>query len=280
MDLALRGDAVLEARSAGAGVSLFGVFMRTLRKELLSEEQRQQLKLVEFAASKIGTEVLKASSLDDLEDRLDWAAEQPEMNHLVALLVASLTQKTLKEAAEPSHPFADALREADMLGASMLLEQAMQYAAASADVLGQLATGHGIELLRDLARQPTGEPLSFLADPSVPVELARLFLTSVRGTAAFFALCHIVFSGRKTDPWLVRALAERVLDGQRANLRFLASIPGVQVPEGLIRASEKLDVAHLQARTEQAQHRLDAVVEQARVSGAVVFPADAEPGDD
>jgi hypothetical protein len=89
---------------------------------------------------------------------------------------------------------------------------------------------------------------------------------------ASLALGQALSRDRAVEPWLARALCERVRDGLREGLRLLASIPGNAVPEKLIPARERLNLTRLEAEQQAAVRVADEQLAAARSSNADVFP--------
>lgn len=115
-----------------------------------------------------------------------------------------------------------------------------------------------------------GDPLKFLA--TVHPTLARPLLTFVRGIPCSLVAVGAAANKEKLPSWLARELATRALAGQREGLRFIASMPGVEIPEALVPAAERWDLPALSAEYLANEMRLAELFRLAEESGDVFYP--------
>jgi hypothetical protein len=202
-------------------------------------------RLVEYAAQRFGSQLLKAADIDDLDDRLDELVSAPGIAHLNGLMA---------DDALPSEPLdrssVKALAEAmgDVLGAAsgQAVADAQPLLDAWLDAQRQLGT-----LLAQAKAQreipPASKPLS-LYDPDVPVEFLRAAFHNLRGGLCGLAILYAIMEGQPVEPWLAEALTKRLIESAFEHLRLLASIPEITVSETAMPRHERLDLARVVER--------------------------------
>lgn len=98
----------------------------------------------------------------------------------------------------------------------------------------------------------------------------------LRAVVCLLAMAQVVITGRRPEPWLARAIIERWVEGIRAQLRLLASLPGTSVSETLIPNEERLDLTRLSRQAEEAHRRMQEKLLEAKASGEEIYPPTAE----
>lgn len=262
----------------GFWASLVDVLGQFVRGALLTDEDERRLHLAAFAGSRLGHAILRAESVDDLDDRIDAAIQDPELGRLSALGFRSSGGQALsRPATEPR--IAPALAGVFGHGALGRLEEGDRLAGVIAAAAAQLRTRMDPATLVPGAERGA-EPLAFLSDPGTPVEVAAGLLGGLRAAACLAAITQASLLRQKLVPWIALALAERWVEGQWALLRLLASMPGVTLPETLVPPEEKLDLEALLASARATEERLQELLEAAKASGETIYPARAEAGDE
>lgn len=269
---ALSAEFVRATGQTTGWAGLFGAAARKLRWLLLSPKQKEAVKLIEVAASRLGAPILDSTSIEDLQARLDALAENPDLLHIEALLLGLVTPSMLEASAtslEPSEEEIDAIGQA----VAELFARGLRLEAAIADAVRQIVAALGPEALKATAQYSAAEdPLWFLNAPGVPPEMGAILLQARHAELCFFALLHIILSDRRADPWIVRAVAERWVSGKRGHLRYLASLPGVRVSEDLIPMQERLDINVLVAQAARYEKRVEEEFKRLDESGAPFWP--------
>jgi hypothetical protein len=211
-----------------------------------TNEEEQVLHLIEFVAARFGDPLLHAASIDDLDDRLDTLVGSSEALHCTALLArhAPLFQESAPISAKL---FSDAAGESLGAGQSLLITQSQKVLDAWLDAQRQAVSQIASHEPVDVERVFTFS----LASPEIPAEIADLVFHSLRAGFCSMAIVHANIIGTQIEPWLARALIERLVTSAREHLRLLASIPGVVVDEAMVPRSRRLDLAALDTR-----HRL------------------------
>jgi hypothetical protein len=103
--------------------------------------------------------------------------------------------------------------------------------------------------------QPTSDdPLEFLFH--APLPMAHALLCHIEGSLCLFALVGAVIDERALSSERARELAQRALDGSRAALRLVASLPGSGVPDAVVAPEERLDLATIHAAWQANEERV------------------------
>ena len=251
------------------------VLARFVRGALLTEEEERRLHIAAFAGLRLGDPLLHAESVDDLDDRIDAAIQDPELGRLSAFGFRSAQGPGPSEGAA-EHAIAPALADVFGAGALRRLEEGDVLATAIARATGQRwGRIERAAILQSPA--PRDEPLAFLADPGVPAQVAEALLGGLKAAACLTAITQASLLRRRLQPWLALALAERWVEGQRAFLRLLASMPGVTVPEAILPAGERLDLERLLALASATKVRMGEMLAAAKGSGEKIYPPWSEP---
>lgn len=85
-----------------------------------------------------------------------------------------------------------------------------------------------------------------------------------RAGLVLLALGRAAESAESIEPWLALALVERFVAGVHAHLRLLAAYPGVSVPDDVLPAEDRLDLARIFERHARARAHADRSYEAAR----------------
>ncbi|MEI8255156.1 MAG: hypothetical protein WCJ30_05730 [Deltaproteobacteria bacterium] len=214
-----------------------GRLIRNLRAQVVGVPDH--LRFVAEAMKVLGPQVLGARDLDDLDEQIDAVIDRPEFRNLSAQAADLILGGKLTGFGSPV-AYPPELLATVGAGQAMLLAETDSLASALASAYGEFVSA----LTNDQQRY----------------------------SVASLALGEAVALGRALEPWIARALCERVRDGLRASLRLIASIPGSDVSLALIRAEDRLDLGQLDADHRTAVDIADAQLGQARASGSDVFP--------
>ena len=270
MESALPGRIEQPAAEIGFWSSLVDVLARFARGTTLSDSERHRLHLIGFAASRFGAPLLSAGSLDELDDRVDTLISDPEILQLGDFGIRSMPETDLHRLAAEAAPPPPLV---ELLGRGTLphLEEGFRLMAAAAEALASLLPD-----LRAVPPRPADpgeptDPLAFLSDPAIPAEVGACLLGAFRAVVCLLAIAQVVITRQRPEPWLARAIVERWTGGMRAQLRLLASLPGLSIPESFIPAEERLDIAKLSRQAQEADRRMREMMEAAKASGENIY---------
>ena len=231
----------------------------------LSEVQRH---FIAESAARVGDPILASADLDDFACRLEEVMEGPDFRDWLRMLRGLVTKKDIHalatECSEPSRDLVEKFGCEWLLADGFRLVHAIAIAALSLESLEDFLTSKD-----EIASNE--DPLAFLADPEVPVPIARVLLTSFQGTACFPAILRATTVGRP-PAWLARAIAETWVRGLRADLRLLASIPGAEVSEELVPREERIDLQRAARTAKMADLAFRELVDRARETNAPIYP--------
>ncbi len=225
-----------------------------------TDEEEQVLHLIEFAASRFGDPVLRATSVDDLDDRLDALVSSPEALYCTALLAQHVSLFQKSEAISAAR-LAESVGE--NLGAAQgrVISESQQVLDAWFDAQRQVAG-----LIASHAPTDAERIFEFsLASPQIPAELAQLVFHSLRAGYCSLAIVRVTAAEMPIEPWLARALTERLVASAKEHLRLLASMPGVKVDEAIVPPAMRLDLDAIEARHQRARLASQRSLEQARI---------------
>jgi hypothetical protein len=235
------------ATSSGA-TSWFGLLLRWLQRTVASAPADDTtLEAMRTMALALGRPLLEATSRDDLDDRLEQAFQRPEFARANIEATRCVRLDELAEVALPKDP-PPALVRVIGATAAKIIAGTGPLVAGLGSVIAQIAAEHGREALSGAA----GSSPDVLALPGVHSTIKRALLGGLRSSAAFLGIAAAVFEDRKLEPWLSLALAESYRDGLYQYMRLLASLP-VHVPEVLVPAADRLDLAALQRRAREGE---------------------------
>jgi hypothetical protein len=271
MESVLTSPIVRTATSSGS-VTWLDVLVRWVRRTTLSASERELLDLARRAAERVGAPLLGATSLDELEARLEAAALDPELQQFGLAAWRRVTLESLAAATWGADPDPDFVR---VLGPTpaRIVAAANPMLGAVISVMVQLLVTPGPDTLDGAT-----DLQSFLVEPGIPSEIKLAVLRGTMSSAALLGLSHAVLTEAKLDPWLALALAEHYRDGLRSYLGFLAGLP-VHVPESVLPLAERLDIEALQQRVEMAEAEIAQLVDQAAAAPDGVFWS-GDPDDD
>jgi hypothetical protein len=186
-----------------------------------------------------------AGSPDDLEEALSVLVGERDLLRLLGDL-STLVAGLGAESAEASHALLDAVRTLDDPAASILAE---------AIEIDRYTSEANVGARMPSWMQPTSDdPLEFLFH--APLPMARALLCHIEGSLCLFALVGAVIDERALSSERARELAQRALDGSRAALRLVASLPGSGVPDAVVPPEERLDLATIHAAWQANEERV------------------------
>lgn len=229
---------------------------KSVAEHVATDEERQVLHLIEFASSRFDGPLLHATSVDDLDDRLDALTDSPEALHCTELLA-------------PHMP---------LVQASLPMSAALLAAAAGRspeEAPGQVIKDPQriLEAWLDAQRQATQLMWSRdaprvseapFAGTDLPIEIEKLIFHGLRANFCGLAIEQVFSAGRQIPVWLAGALADRLVVSARQHLRLLDSLPGVAVDEAIVPDTERLDFAAIEARHQRAKAASQRSYERAR----------------
>lgn len=241
---------------------LLGAVRNWLSAASLDSSEEEGLRLLQFAASRFGDKLLRAGSRDDLDDRLDELLDDPSFHHVAALMGGGIDWERVEVIEDAAWP--DAFQRAVGAGQLPLLDEADRLMAAWAREIrrlaSELAAGSGMPAAEEVARR---SPV-LLTSPDVPPELAMATAGGLRASATMLAFVWAAAHGHPIEPWLSRALAERLVAGLRANLRLLASMPGSEVDESIVALDQRWDLEAIARRHALARQHAEKSLAEAR----------------
>jgi hypothetical protein len=241
-------------------VSLWRKLRAAVEVHQATNEEQQVLHLIEYVTSAIGRPVLEASDVDDLDDRLDAVIGSEAMLASIQYLLAQ--HLTLFETAEPPSTTRFAAAAGDSLGAAQarLLTEAQPMLDAWLSAQRQGIAHHAAEMSTWAGRRRDLD----LGSPDLPAELAECLFHALRATVCIIAIARAVIGEQRLEPWLSRALTERLLDSAKQHLRMLASLPGIIVDEAIVPPAERLDLAAIEVRHRRARDVAQRTLQAAR----------------
>lgn len=254
-------------------LKLWDLALRVVRRAAMSEEDRGLLELVRRGSETVGARLLDAASLDDLAERVQEAILSPELQQVSRHAARAMPLALLEQTAAFREASPEVVRVLGEGPAKRLVEL---------DSLGRAAASVLFQLLATLGPDALGavddDPLAIVYDATIPSCVGRCILQGLRADACTLALTRAVERGERPAPWLMRALVDRLVDGQRDRLRLLASIPGVSVPFEIIPEDQRFDLRKLAGQREASEARFQRWATEAEASGQdVYFPeGDAE----
>ncbi len=244
---------------------------RDLRSRVLArsatKEEAELLHLLEYAASRHGDVLLAARDVDDLDDRLDAQLDDPDVFRWNAL-ISSLALPSLRNEVAESGSFVRAAEPVLGAGQARALEAAEPLLDAwlRAQQAALLLFSDDDMVAGVAAIQAIGPAI--LTRPDVPPEVAAAFRGALTAGLCTLAVARAINESAKLDGWLARALVERLIDGVRAHLRLIASVPGVNVSEAVMPHGERLDPARIEERHRRARELADRAFAAARKRSA------------
>ncbi len=229
-----------------------------------TKEEEALLHLVAYAVSHFGDAVLSASDVDDLDDRLDDLLEEPGIFHW-NVLATRRARPLLRDDPTPADDFT--ATATPVLGEGQA--RALQLAAPLLDaylqtqrrVMASVSAEDVEEAMRDLEAVGPG----FLTSPEVAPEIADSLAGGLKAGLCLFAIARALSEETRIEPWLARALVDRLVAGVRSHLRLLAAFPGADVPESVLPPEGRLDLDAIHQRHTRARAQASRSYDAARV---------------
>jgi len=230
----------------------------------------------------IAPDLLAAVNVDDLAERLDTVLEH---RHLARMLDLVLHGMEWQKSLPPSDPVILRPEIAAVLGPQATTQLCSQIT---------LFLGH-ISVVRQLIqkRMEAGMPIAALSqpdtrsfserlteDPAMPSEVFSRLLKAIYGDIAFLCLLDAARRQQILAPWLAATMAGYVIEGSRAHLSLLASMPGISVPLELIPVEERFDVGGARQRTAEFLLGAQSMALEAERRGQTVYFPSGAPDDD
>jgi hypothetical protein len=231
----------------------------SVETKVATPEEAQLFHLIEFVASRFGTPLLQVASIDDLDDRLDELAGSPEA-FLATALLAQHTSVFQDLESVTAARFAESVSATLGDAQGRIVSESQQVLDAWFSAQRQASALLANEEITDLDRI-----FDFsLASPEVPAELARVVFHGLRGGFCSLAIASVAATDATIEPWLARALTERLVTSAKEHLRLLASIPGVTVDEAIVPRDRRFDIEALSERHKRARATADRSYDRAR----------------
>ena len=220
--------------------------------------------LFEDAIIAIGVPLLNATSPKVLRHRIEKALRTHSVDAIVKFGRAHFGEAAaIYDQLEVEGP---SERELRVFGdAAFLIHRGFLYSAVIARAYRSAEAKAGTPLIPE--ESPIPDPMGVALGSDVPRSVRDLVFASLCGLPAILALALALQAGEPIAPWLADELARHWLESNRATLRLAASTPGVNVPEAVVPASERLNYAAIDRESAEFRARLDASFERARAAG-------------
>lgn len=239
--------------------------VRHLTAVPLSAPDRELGHLLTVAASRLGSQLLTAADVDELDDRLDDLVESHDLVNINSLMISG---DGLAEAPSLDDvvDFHDAVMAAigqehgqRLVDASSLVQA---WVSTQVAALTKLEEQHGIDIgdAHEAARAIS------LTDPEIPPEIAGAIVAARRATLVQLAFSHVVDEEVAVEPWLGAALVERFLTSVRKHFAFLAALVP-DVSETFVSKTERLDLDEITSRHVHSRAVAKRTLEAARAHG-------------
>ncbi len=200
--------------------------------------------ILKVARRDFGRPLLAAKSLRELNRKIECSIEHPSL----ATIVHAGTERVTADAISLAEHDETTNVDRATFGASLetisegfrlwaILARARQHVLDTANATAMLSeSAEGAEQV---------EPFRLATDPSVPPPVSRLLLRALRSTPSILALAYARHRAKPLPEWMAKELAEKWVDGQRAALCLIASVPWSDVSFNVVSAAERLDFARL-----------------------------------
>lgn len=232
-----------------------------------TQEDVDMLYTIEIVTERCGKPLLKASSLDDLDDRIDELIDSPE-TYRSNMLLTKYASRLLAPELASAGTFADAV--GDVLGEAQgrTIAQAHRLIDAWLDAQRQVlplsdAQHQASTSIPPEVNQDDNHGNLSITGADIPADIALLIYHGIRANLCSLAITRMAIEDT-SEPWLAKALTDRLIESARQHLRFLASIPGIVVDEAIIPLSERLDLDELSTRHQRAKATYHRELETAR----------------
>lgn len=247
--------------------------------DALSPELRLLVSTVDDSSRFVGQRVLGSVSCDDLDARIGHVLESPQLAEWLNRIAEALARGGLTELLEETP------NDAAVAGLISVLGDGQQALIAEADrllrivhsAIAQIVTGTeqlaraGIPVSLSAKPFDALDPLAFLSDPDVPPLIGSAILSVLRSDVLILAIVDARRAESKLEPWLSRALAERLVSSLKQYVALVASVPLVKLSLDDVPLDQRLDVAAIEAEHRQTNAAIEALMRKADASGEDVY---------
>jgi len=199
------------------------------------DEEDPAVTAVRRAAQTTGRTVLGASSRQDLLEAADEVivTDEFDASRQALVNVADQKQSALQALAEDAghQPTPRMKRVLGEANAMRLFSELRLLVPAVMVIHWQAPDIRRRQLAEGAPQRPISE---LLYDDTMPLASRQLLLELLRSEVLSLAIVSAIEEGERLEPWLSLALVQGVIQGVRAQLRLMASLPGVSVPPALI----------------------------------------------
>lgn len=235
---------------------------------------------IDTAARSVGARLLASETADELDDRLDELLESGDVRRAHAAVGAAVAElRTRFGALAGTQVSVAALRLRFGDRAADLVIEAM---AANDQTASALQRRERAILRGSVSEVVPGIP-DQLQDAGgiawvwqLPAKVGEALLAKERGTACsmalYVAMLETETSSSVPQRGVIEALAQRWQDGERAGLRFVASLPGSDVPADVVPADERLDLDGELERHRRADGLVREMSRAREAAGSLVHP--------
>lgn len=238
--------------------------------------------IIERLERRVAASLFAASDSDDLTSRIDELLEGAAYREAYEVISGALPTWGLMTELLADKPAPEDLLEAvgeenqpALVRADRLMREGMRVFTQLVNLIGQFPE-EGVAILRDAIARFQNEPLWYLAEPLLPVELRSVWLAAERVNVCVVGIGALRL--RPAPGWIVRELLERWIRDQTAYLRFYAGVPGVTVAEDIVPPEERVDIGRIDAAHSAREARYQGSLAAARHLDHDVFPPDGSSG--
>lgn len=266
------------SHAAMSPLKIWDLLASFLRRQTLSDDELRLLAIIRPAALSIGKPVLSASSLADLDARLDLSVASRDLIAVSQETARALTVSSL-EALAAAPTVSPELKVVLGSASAKKLEELFPLVMVAVSVMFQLVATNPKGWLENVDEELFS---SLLYDPDLPLQVRRCLFAALRSDVATLALAAALLEGETPtplEPWLAHALVERIVEGQYERVRVLASIPDVAVPLDVLPLADRLNPLFLQADEMVKSATIEDWLAQAKQSDADVFLPEGDVGD-
>ena len=200
-----------------------------------------------LGANSIGRSLVESRDAIELEMKIDEVLGRAQLQFVLRLMREGLSNPEELEPDEVPNPGAmlSPTQWARLVGEEPRFIQQESLRAQAQKLQEPLATKNS------WLEGPT--LLERLYSPTLPPQVGLLLLDGYRAEAASLAIFHATFRRRPLEPWMEEALVTYIIVGLQANLRMLASLPGMQVDDQIVPLEDRLDLVLLGEQTARAE---------------------------
>lgn len=277
-------DALPMPRNISRGGGLLALIAQKLakvwsRQPSLTVKDQALIHELDSAVAFVGSQLLAATSLDDLVRRLNDVLGSRQAATLLNRLLQATQQLDLGVTLIGQPPvvldFVDVLGE----GQRPLLSEALRLLGAIYDAyekildeyhrLALAAAVVGVNV--ELPAFDEDDPLSFQTNQDIPPVIASAMFGNMVATVLFLAIVDARDKETRLEPWLARALAEQFVDGLRKYVTLLASVPVFDVSPSVIPLHERFDIGQIEREHEEYKRAIEQFHRDADASGEDVY---------